>query len=171
MTKYNLILELTNIINNLLEEGVTGEDAQIARKQINDCFDRFEENEATEIAELGAILDNIASRISNLPKELQEYFQAIDNFQNLNEIFLGDLPAEYAHHRIEAVQAMSGVFDTFNTLLDTGINPCTAHDARIKIDNLFCELGQMAQTQADDPLSNFFPNLADDLAELTILKF
>ena len=175
MTKYNLILELTRVINNLLEVGVTGCNVHEARKQMDCCFDQFEEHETTVITEMEAILDKVAANIANLPKELTEYFQTIEDFQNINEIILEALPPQYAHYGIEIVQLMASVFDTVNELLENGITPCMAHEAHNKIDDLFYEFQRLeeeiSEAQEDDfheSLSHFFPNLADDIAELTI---
>ena len=176
MTKYNLILELTGVINNLLEVGVTGDDVHEARKQIDTCFNQFEEHEAAEITELGAILDKVAANMAKIPDELREYFQTIEDFKNINEIVLQALPPRYAHHGIEMVQLMASLFDTVNQLLDNGVTPCMAHDAHNKIDCLFHRfetiLGEFAEVEAarfkDSSISHFFPNLADDMAKLTL---
>jgi len=132
MKKFDLFSDLLCSINQLLESGLTKDNICEVRTLINYSFNRFEKHEVSGINELGTI-DSIAIKTLDTPKSLHGYFQVLTQFQNANEIHLG----ESLNQTIEGVQLMIGVFVILDELLALGITLCNAHLARLKLDSLF----------------------------------
>jgi len=171
MTKLDLFLELTYITTHLLESGITESNIYESHHMMDYSFDRFEELDGVtdfEKSEMDTILDGIAIKILETPKDLKDYFKAIENFQNENEIYLCDLPPKFQNQTMEQVQFMSELFIILNDLLEMGITACNAHVARMKIDDLFQAFQEEEPDVAPNHLNHFFPNLENDLNKITI---
>ena len=135
MTQLNLILELTDMFKELLEATKTGYNVRHAHNMMDLAFDRFEEMDGVDVSEMGTILDEIAIKIMDMPSELKDYFRYIENCQDENEIYPHDLPR--FDNSIEFTQLATGFFAIINDLLQAGVTPCIAHEARLFLDDLF----------------------------------
>lgn len=174
MTQFNLILELTTIFKELLEASKAGYNVRHARRLMDLAFDRFEEMDGVEVSEMETTLDTIAIKTMDMPSELKDYFRYIENCQADNEIYPHDLPN--FNSSIEFAQLATTFLTIVNDLLNVGITPCNAHQARLLLDDLFRKFEEQveadeAKAYADDdhdPLRALFPNVQEDLDGLTL---
>jgi len=134
MTKLNLLTELLETANTLLENDMTSLSIYQARTQIAYLFDKFEEDADLPTCDTCNTIDEITINTLNFPKELKDYFHALETFQAENEIYLHDLPH---FHIMEQAQLMVGFFTILENLLATSMTPCDAHQAHLHLDDLF----------------------------------
>jgi hypothetical protein len=175
MTQFNFILELTDIFKELLESSKASYNVRHARRLMDLAFDRFEEMDGVDISEMGTPFDATTIKILDTPSEQKDYFQQLERFQSENEIFPCDLPN--GDHSIEMAQFVLGFVTILNALLGAGVTPCNAHQARLLLDDLLRDFEQQAEvfeaTMEDDDtpnaLNQLFPNLQEDLDNLTLI--
>jgi len=136
MTKLDLCSDLLCSINQLLDGGFAKKNIRDVRLLINYSFDRFEEREIANSSELSTI-EGIAIKTLDMPKSLHDYFQVLNEVQDENEIYLGNLPTQFNNQTVGDVELMVSVFAILDELLVLGITLCSAHIARLKLDSLF----------------------------------
>lgn len=127
MTPLKLLLELLDVIQDLLEDGATSDNLSHARLQLDLAFDAFEELDGVDQSELGTLLDTIAIKLLEMPKALKDYFQLLDSFQVKNE-------KDPRDDSVEMASLVTGFLTIINDLLQTGVTPCTAHQARLQLE-------------------------------------
>ena len=175
MTKFDLILELTYSINHLLQSGINCHSLHETHRMMEYSFDRFEEFDGTESSDMELFLDGIAIKLLEMPQELRDYYRVIDTYKAENEIYLCELPRHVANQTVEEVQLMVGLFTILDELLEIGMNSCTIHEARMKIDALFSDFEpeeehekELIEDMVLDALDLYFPNMKAELNALTI---
>jgi len=167
MTQFNLFLELTGIINDLLEVGMTSYSVYDARMKIDRLFSEFCETEGVKLSELEKILVDTDIKELSMPPELKLYFQMIANFQTENEINTSALPQQFGDNTIEQVQLMVGFLDIVNNLLESGVTSLNLYDAHIKIDDLFKAFEEQEEAE-EDRLRAELNNMPSDLEDMPI---
>ena len=175
MTKFDLFLELTYSINHLLQSGINHQNLHETHRMMEYSFDRFEEFDGVEPSDMDMLLDGIAIKLLEMPRELQEYYKVLESFKSENEVFLCELPRHVGQQTIEEVQLMMELFTILDDLLEIGMNSCTIHEARIKIDALFSDFEPEEEYEKEliedtilNALDQYFPNMKAELNALTI---
>ena len=138
MQELNLFLNIMEITHELIEDGVTIDNAHHALMRMDVVFDAFEENEG-DVSDVQLAFQEVFFTVKHMPEEFKRYFQTIESFHKENEIYLCDLPARFKANTIHEVQFISGLFTILNTLLSVGINSCNNHQSRTEIFKLFAE--------------------------------
>ena len=167
MTQFKLFLELLETMNHLITTGMTSDNIYLARMHIDSLFATFDEHNSSEVSKLDTILDAIAKKVAQLPKELKQYFHMIETFQAENEIFLGDLPTSIEDATIEQVQFIMEFFTILNELLTTGMTNENIYQAHDDIDDLLKAFEEQAEAE-EDRLKAELANTPSDLEDMPI---
>jgi len=169
MTQFKLFLELLETMNHLLTIGMTSDNVYEARMHIDALFTIHDEDSHVEASkpDTDNILNAIATKIAQLPKELKQHFQMIETFQAENEIYLGDLPLNIEDATIEQVQFIMEFFTILNELLTTGMTNENIYQAHNDLDDLFKAFEEQAETE-EDRLKAELANIPNDLEDMPI---
>lgn len=175
MTKLTLFIELLEVIKELLEASMTAYNVRHAHQLMELAFNRFEEREGMKLSDLDTIINDISIKLVNMPPELKEYFQLMEQFQVENEIYSHDITN--FNNSIEVAQFAIAFFTILNDLLQAGVTPDNTYLAHLLLDDLFKEFEEqvekiedLAKIDDSETLCHCFPNIEIMLENITILQ-